>query len=277
MSLQNDYSVPLVEARGLTKLFYKKRALLQRLFREVAEPTRAVDAVDLQIHKGEILGLVGESGSGKTTTGLLILKLLDPTEGEVFYDGRNLLKINEKELRALRREIQIVFQDPFASLNPRMTVEKIVAENLIVQGMERGQELWRRVLELIETVGLSPKLAKRYPHELSGGERQRVAIARALATRPRFIVLDEAVASLDISVGAQVLNLLKDLRIQFNLSYLLITHDLRVVRYMCSRVAVMRSGRIVEIADVDNLFNHPTHPYTKALLAAIPELEAGVE
>ena len=277
MSLQNDYSVPLVEARGLTKLFYKKRSLLQRLFREVAEPTRAVDAVDLQIHKGEILGLVGESGSGKTTTGLLILKLLDPTEGEVFYDGRNLLKINEKELRALRREIQIVFQDPFASLNPRMTVEKIVAENLIVQGMERGQELWRRVLELIETVGLSPKLAKRYPHELSGGERQRVAIARALATRPRFIVLDEAVASLDISVGAQVLNLLKDLRLQFNLSYLLITHDLRVVRYMCSRVAVMRSGRIVEIADVDNLFNHPTHPYTKALLAAIPELEAGVE
>ena len=277
MSLRNEHSVPLVEVRGLTKYFYQKRSFLQRLFREVVEPTRAVDAVDLQIHKGEILGLVGESGSGKTTTGLLILKLLDPTEGEVFYDGRNLLKTNEKELRALRREIQIVFQDPFASLNPRMTIEKIVAENLIVQGMERGQELWRRVLELIETVGLSPKLAKRYPHELSGGERQRVAIARALATRPRFIVLDEAVASLDISVGAQVLNLLKDLRLQFNLSYLLITHDLRVVRYMCSRVAVMRSGRIVEIADVDDLFNHPTHPYTKALLAAIPDLEAGVE
>ncbi len=277
MSLQNEHSVPLVEARGLTKLFYQKASLLQRLFHEVVEPTRAVDAVDLHIHKGEILGLVGESGSGKTTTGLLILKLLDPTAGEVFYDGRNLLTTNEKELRALRREIQIVFQDPFASLNPRMTIERIVAENLIVQDMERGEDLWRRVRELIETVGLSPKLAKRYPHELSGGERQRVAIARALATRPRFIVLDEAVASLDISVGAQVLNLLKELRLQFNLSYLLITHDLRVVRYMCDRVAVMRSGRIVEIADVDNLFNHPEHPYTKALLAAIPDFEAGVD
>ena len=277
MSPQNEHPLPLVEVRGLTKHFYQKRSLLQRLFREVVKPTRAVDSVDLQIHRGEILGLVGESGSGKTTTGLLILKLLDPTAGEVFYDGRNLLKTNEKELRALRREIQIVFQDPFASLNPRMTIEKIVAENLIVQGMERGQDLWKRVRELIEMVGLSPKLAKRYPHELSGGERQRVAIARALATRPRFIVLDEAVASLDISVGAQVLNLLKELRLQFDLSYLLITHDLRVVRYMCNRVAVMHSGKIVEIADVDRLFNHPEHPYTKALLSAIPDLEAGVE
>ena len=258
-------------------MFYRKASFLQRLFHEVAEPTRAVDAVDLHIHKGEILGLVGESGSGKTTTGLLILKLLEPTAGEVFYDGRNLLTTNGKELRALRREIQIVFQDPFASLNPRMTIEKIVAENLIVQDMERGQDLWRRVRELIEIVGLSPKLAKRYPHEISGGERQRVAIARALATKPRLIVLDEAVASLDISVGAQVLNLLKELRLQFNLSYLLITHDLRVVRYMCNRVAVMRSGKIVETAGVDDLFNRPEHPYTKALLAAIPDFEAGLD
>ena len=277
MNLQNERSVPLVEARGLTKLFYQKASFLQRLFHEVAEPTRAVDAVDLHIHKGEILGLVGESGSGKTTTGLLILKLLEPTAGEVFYDGRNLLTTNGNELRALRREIQIVFQDPFASLNPRMTIEKIVAENLIVQDMERGQDLWRRVRELIEIVGLSPKLAKRYPHEISGGERQRVAIARALATKPRLIVLDEAVASLDISVGAQVLNLLKELRLQFNLSYLLITHDLRVVRYMCNRVAVMRSGKIVETAGVDDLFNRPEHPYTKALLAAIPDFEAGLD
>ena len=233
MSLQKEHLSPLVEVRGLTKYFYRKQSILQRLFREVVEPTRAVAGVDLQIHKGETLGLVGESGSGKTTTGLLVLKLLDPTEGDVFYDGRNLLKTDEKELRALRRDMQIVFQDPFASLNPRMTIEKIVAENLIIQRMARGRELWRKVSELIEIVGFSPRLAKRYPHELSGGERQRVAIARALATRPRFLVLDEAVASLDISVRAQVLNLLRDLRLQFDLSYLLITHDLRVVRWTC--------------------------------------------
>ena len=177
------------------------------------------------------------------------------------------------KLRALRRDMQVVFQDPFASLNPRMTIGRIVAENLIVQGMARGRELSDKVQELIETVGLSPMLAKRYPHQLSGGERQRVAIARALATRPRFLVLDEAVASLDISVGAQILNLLKDLRFQFNLSYLLITHDLRVVRYMCNRVAVMHSGKIVETADVDRLFDQPENSYTKALLAAIPALE----
>ena len=263
-----------MEARGLTKYFLRKQSLLQRLSRETAEPTRGVDGVDLRIHRGEILGLVGESGSGKTTTGLLILRLLDPTAGDVFFDGRSLLTIDAKELRALRRDMQIVFQDPFASLNPRMTIGKIVAENLVVQGMERGRELSEKVLELIETVGLSPKLGRRYPHQLSGGERQRVAIARALATRPRFLVLDEAVASLDISVGAQILNLLKDLRLQFNLSYLLITHDLRVVRYMCNRVAVMHSGKIVETADVDQLFDQPEHPYTKALLAAIPALEA---
>ena len=274
MNAREDRPSPLVEARGLTKYFYRRQSLLQRLARETVEPTCGVDGIDLEIHRGEILGLVGESGSGKTTTGLLILRLLAPTAGDVFYDGRNLLAVDARELRALRRDMQVVFQDPFASLNPRMTIGRIVAENLIVQGMARGRELSDKVQELIETVGLSPMLAKRYPHQLSGGERQRVAIARALATRPRFLVLDEAVASLDISVGAQILNLLKDLRFQFNLSYLLITHDLRVVRYMCNRVAVMHSGKIVETADVDRLFDQPEHSYTKALLAAIPALEA---
>ena len=265
----------LLEVRGLRKHFPVTEGILAgRMVGEV----RAVDGVDFTIRRGETLGLVGESGCGKTTTGRCILLLERPTAGEIVYDGVDLTKLKHKQLRALRRRIQVIFQDPYSSLNPRMKVGEIIAEPIMVHGLERnGARRAARVRELLSVCGLDPKFADRYPHEMSGGQRQRVGIARALALEPAFIVCDEAVSALDVSIQAQIVNLLEDLRGQFGLTYLFIAHDLSVVRHLCQRVAVMYLGRIVELADCDELFDNPLHPYTRALLAAVPVPDPTVE
>jgi oligopeptide transport system ATP-binding protein len=239
---------------------------------------RAVDGVSFSIAPGETVGLVGESGCGKTTTGRCILRLERPTEGQILFDGQDISGMDRKGLTAMRRRMQVIFQDPYSSLNPRMKVGDIIAEPIKVHGVEPdARRRDARVRELLSVCGLDPKFTDRYPHEMSGGQRQRVGIARALALDPEFIVCDEAVSALDVSIQAQVVNLLEDLRERFNLTYLFIAHDLSVVRHLCQRVAVMYLGRIVEMADSDELFDNPLHPYTQALLSAVPVPDPRVE
>ncbi|HEV3394825.1 MAG TPA: oligopeptide/dipeptide ABC transporter ATP-binding protein [Xanthobacteraceae bacterium] len=265
----------LLEVKGLRKHFPVTEGILAR--RAVGE-VKAVDGIDFTLRRGETLGLVGESGCGKTTTGRCILLLERPTAGEIIYDGVDLATLKQKELRALRRRIQVIFQDPYSSLNPRMKVGDIIAEPMKVHAIEPdAKRRAARVSELLATCGLDPKFADRYPHEMSGGQRQRVGIARALALEPEFIICDEAVSALDVSIQAQIVNLLEHLRERFGLTYLFIAHDLSVVRHLCQRVAVMYLGRIVELADCDELFDHALHPYTRALLDAVPVPDPTVE
>jgi len=234
---------------------------------------KAVAGVNLEIQPGETLGLVGESGSGKSTLGRLILKLLEPTAGAVYFDGRDLSTLGRAELRALRRQMQLVFQDPYASLNPRMRVRSIVGEGIEIHKLARGAEKERRIVELLAMVGMSADAMDRLPHEFSGGQRQRIGIARALAVNPRFLVLDEPVSALDVSIQAQIINLLQDLQEKLKLTYLFIAHDLRVVEHISNRVAIMYLGKIVEIASRDEIYLNPRHPYTRALLSAIPTFD----
>jgi peptide/nickel transport system ATP-binding protein/oligopeptide transport system ATP-binding protein len=256
---------PLLKVVNLEKKFPIQRGFLKRTVGQI----HAVDGISFEIAPGETLGLVGESGCGKSTTARLILRLLDPTAGEIYFDGKEIHEMSREEIRAVRKDMQIVFQDPYASLNPRMTVRQIVAEPLIVHGMAKDDSD-PRVDEMIELCGLSREFGNRYPHEFSGGQRQRVGIARALVTRPKLVVLDEPVSALDVSVQAQILNLLDDLREKFGFSYLFVAHDLSVVSHISARVAVMYLGKIVEIGSREEIFNSPKHPYTKALISAVP-------
>jgi oligopeptide transport system ATP-binding protein len=257
--------MPLVEVSHLVKQFTRGGGL----FRQSAHVT-AVDDVSFSIDAGETFGLVGESGSGKTTTGRCMLRLVEPTSGEVRFNGENILTFPRARMRAARRDMQIVFQDPYSSLNPRMRVRATVEEPLIIHRIGTRQERRRRVEELFGLVGLDPAHLERYPHQFSGGQRQRVGLARALALNPSFIILDEPVSALDVSVQAQVVNLLMDLQQRLKLTYLFIAHDLRLVEHICSRVAVMYLGRIVEIGSIAAIFSSPQHPYTRALLSAVP-------
>lgn len=258
---------PLLRVRGLKVHFPIHRGVLFK--REVGR-VRAVDGLDFDLMPGETLGLVGESGCGKSTTARAIIRLVDPTEGSVEFDGVDLADLPRGQLREVRRDLQMIFQDPYASLNPRMTVLNIVGEPLRNYGIARGRELDERVCELLETVGLAPEYRHRYPHEFSGGQRQRVGVARALALDPKLILCDEPVSALDVSIQAQVVNLLQDLQRELGLAYLFIAHDLAVVRHISDRVAVMYLGRIVEIAPAGEIYQLPLHPYTYALLSAIP-------
>ncbi|MCB9758301.1 MAG: dipeptide ABC transporter ATP-binding protein [Alphaproteobacteria bacterium] len=256
----------LLEVRNLKKHFPIRKGL----FSQVVGHVKAVDGVSFHVDAGETLGLVGESGCGKTTAGRTLLRLLEPTGGEALFDGKDVFTLPQEELRLLRRRMQIIFQDPYSSLNPRLNVETIVGEALKVHGLASGQELRDRVVQLLERVGLLASHMGRYPHEFSGGQRQRIGIARALALNPSFIVCDEAVSALDVSIQAQVINLLQELQDELGLSYLFIAHDLSVVKHISDRVAVMYLGEIVEMATSEQLFHDPRHPYTQALLSAIP-------
>jgi oligopeptide transport system ATP-binding protein len=257
--------VPLLEVRHLVKEFSRREGVLGK-----GAPVRAVDDVSFTIGKGETFGLVGESGSGKTTTGRCVLRLIEPTSGEVLFDGRDVLKLSRAELRRARRDMQIVFQDPYSSLNPRLRAGDSVEEPLVIHKLGSRDERRARVAQLFELVGLNPDHLRRYPHEFSGGQRQRIALARALALNPSLVIADEPVSALDVSVQAQVVNLLMDLQQRLGLTYLFIAHDLRLVEHICSRVAVMYRARIVEMGETAKLFAAPQHPYTRALLSAIP-------
>lgn len=249
---------------------------LKKYYKTPAGELHAVDGVNFTINKGETLGVVGESGCGKTTLGRTVLRLVEATDGEVLYNGKDVLKCNHREMKELRKDLQIIFQDPFSSLNPRLTVSELIAEPLIVNKVCKGsRELHKKVFKMMETVELSEKLINSYPHELDGGRRQRVGIARALALDPKFVVCDEPVSALDVSIQAQILNLLMDLQDAMGLTYMFITHDLSVVKHISDHIAVMYMGQCVEKAPSDELFENPLHPYTKALLSAIPE--AGLE
>jgi oligopeptide transport system ATP-binding protein len=258
----------LLEVRGLTKHFVRKPGLFAK-----ASVVRAVDGVSFSIDEGEMFGLVGESGSGKSTTGRCILRLIEPTSGSVAFKGENVLGFSRERMRLARRDMQIVFQDPYSSLNPRMRVGEIVEEPLVIHSLGNRDERRARVHELFELVGLERAHLERYPHEFSGGQRQRIGIARAIALNPALVIADEAVSALDVSIQAQVVSLLLDLQARLKLTYLFIAHDLRLVEHICGRVAVMYRGRIVEMGETRALFADPTHPYTKALLSAIPVLD----
>ena len=264
----------LVEVRGLKKYFPITQGII--LQRKVAD-VQAVDGLDFTIQRGETLGLVGESGCGKSTTGRAILQLYRPTAGAVLFEGKDLVKMKGEELRKMRRHMQMIFQDPYASLNPRMTVGDIIGEPLEVHNIAKGKDKKERVQELLQIVGLNPYFINRYPHEFSGGQRQRIGVARALAVNPHFIVCDEPISALDVSIQAQIINLLEELQEKFNLTYLFIAHDLSVVRHISDRIAVMYLGRIVELTDRRSLYNNPLHPYTKALLSAVPIPDPSIE
>ncbi len=263
----------LVRVEHLKQYFPIRRGV----FRRVVGHVRAVDDVSFEIYKGETLGLVGESGCGKTSIGRTILQLYKPTAGKVYYRDKDLTTLSRREMRAMRREMQMIFQDPFSSLNPRMTIGTIVGEPLAIHKIASGQERRAMVARLLERVGLNPMFAGRFPHEFSGGQRQRIGIARALAVNPAFIVADEPITSLDVSIQAQVVNLMEDLQDEYGLTYLFITHDLSMVRHICDRVAVMYLGKIVELAEVENVYTAPLHPYTRALLSAIPVPDPEIE
>jgi oligopeptide/dipeptide ABC transporter ATP-binding protein len=261
-----DMNRPLLEVKGLKKYFPIKKGFFNRTNGYV----RAVDGVNFQVSSGETLGIVGESGCGKSTTGRSILRLIEPTEGEVFFEGRDLTKLSKEEMRRMRKDVQIIFQDPYASLNPRKTIRQILLEPLNVHEIGTKGERIQTIEEIIEIVGLKKEHLDRYPHDFSGGQRQRIGIARALVVKPKFIIADEAVSALDVSIQSQILNLLKDLKKEFNLTLIFISHDLSVIKHICDRVAVMYLGKVVEIADKQKLFQNPCHPYTKALLSALP-------
>ena len=259
----------ILQVQSLKKYFPIYGGLLSRVIGQV----KAVDDVSFDINEGEILGLVGESGCGKTTVGRMTLRLLEPTSGKVLFEGTNLLSLKGKELAMIRPRMQIIFQDPYSSLNPRFTVERIIGEALSVHGLAQGSELRKKIEALMEKVGLSKMYLKRFPHEFSGGQRQRIGIARALAVQPEFLVCDEAIAALDVSIQAQVINLFMDLRTDLDLTYLFISHDLSVVEHISDRLVIMYLGRIVETAPTDELFDKPNHPYTSALLNEVPRLD----
>ncbi len=256
----------LLNVKNLVKHFPIKGGIFGRQVGAV----KAVDGVNFFIREGETLGLVGESGCGKSTTGRVVLRLLDATAGEVWFKDRDVMALDKEEMRALRREMQIIFQDPYASLNPRMTVGNIIGEAMEIHGLASGKDKEEKVAKLLETVGLTAQHMRRYPHEFSGGQRQRIGVARALAVDPSLIICDEPVSALDVSIQAQVINLMQDLQNEFGLTYLFIAHDLSVVKHISDRVAVMYLGKIVELADKHELYNNPQHPYTQALLSAIP-------
>ncbi len=257
----------LLDVRGLKKYFPINQGILFQ--RKVAD-VKAVDGIDFFVREGETLGLVGESGCGKSTTGRTILQLYRPTEGSVIFRGKDLAKLKGEELRKMRKDMQMIFQDPYASLNPRMTVGDIIGEPLEVHAIVKGKEKKDRVMDLLQTVGLNPYFINRYPHEFSGGQRQRIGVARALAVQPAFIVCDEPISALDVSIQAQIINLLEELQSKFNLTYLFIAHDLSVVRHISDRIAVMYLGKVMELTDRNTLYANPLHPYTRALLSAVP-------
>ena len=257
---------PLLQVKGLKKYF----PITAGLFNKQIGQVKAVDDLSFVVYKGETLGIVGESGCGKSTTGRMLMRLIEPTEGSILFENEEVTKLSPQQLRKVRRDMQMIFQDPFASLNPRHTVEKILEEPLIVHGIGSKEERRKRVREMLEVVGLSSYHAKRYPHQFSGGQRQRIGIARALMTKPKLIIADEPVSALDVSIQAQVLNLLEDLQKEFHLTYIFIAHDLGVVRHISDRVGVMYLGRMVELANSEDVYRNPKHPYTQALLEAVP-------